>query len=248
MKFIITLIFIFLIPGSLKTFYDGARFIFGIQIIWQYLLLGFAFGTLIYYIIIRRNDFFSTFEHELTHAIVALFFFRKIDTFTATLGRGGYITHYGGFGGEFADVLIGLAPYYLPTFTFISVLFAPIIPTELYPWFIAWIGFTLAYHTFSTAKETADNWDRRTFKLLTGQAVKTDIGKAGYILSFFAIVCLNAIFHGLIFWILSKGLKSIIDWAVTTVSVSFNFYIPIALFIYNAIADLFKMIADNLKR
>ena len=97
--------------------------------------MGITLGAMVTHFILLRIDGLDTFEHELAHALVALLFLRQITRFVSTRSSGGYVQHSGGFGGELGNHMIGLAPYYLPTFTIASVLFRPIVPMSWFPIF-----------------------------------------------------------------------------------------------------------------
>ena len=110
------------------------------------------------------------------------------------------------FGGEFGTLLIGLAPYYLPTFTLIAVLARPVLPAEYFPWFDGFIGATLAFHICSTPEETKQAWTKQTF---TGagdnQKTKSDIGKVGYIFAFLVIAGFGLFLMGLALQLIGSG-------------------------------------------
>ena len=79
----------------------------------KYYFLSFLVGGLIflflwYFIFSSRSGFWSTLEHELTHAVFALIFFKRIHTISASRRSGGHITIEGG------NIIIALGPYVLP--------------------------------------------------------------------------------------------------------------------------------------
>ncbi len=127
MKLIFILISILIIPGAFIGLGDSFLLLFKTPHVFYPVIIGFVFATILYYAVLRNYYAIQNFEHELTHAIVALAFFRRINRFVST-SRGGYISHSGGFGGPVGNVLITLAPYYLPTFTLIMALLRPLIP------------------------------------------------------------------------------------------------------------------------
>ena len=63
-------------------------------------------------------QWFSTLEHELTHAIFAILSLNRVTGLNAT-GREGGVTHYQGYG----NWVITLAPYFVPTVTIPSPIF-----------------------------------------------------------------------------------------------------------------------------
>jgi hypothetical protein len=136
-----------------------------------------AAGFILFEIIFKRLWGFSTFEHELSHALVALLFFRRIKKFKVTRFDGGYVEYTNGFGGEAGNHFIALGPYFLPTFTLLSVLVRPFFPIAWFPWFDVWIGITFSYQTMNNIEELRRNWTRERFRLAGGvQLTNTDIG------------------------------------------------------------------------
>jgi len=216
-RFILGLLCLFALPGTFRVFGDGLKIVSSSSDVWEPFLYGFVPGAILYYIIRRFRivKVFETFEHELTHAIVALLFLRRIRNFTVTPDEGGSVQHTGGFGGGFGDEMIGLAPYYLPTFAFFSAFLYPFLHHRYYRYLHAWIGITLAYHTISTLIELKSNWTKTSFhEALTHEPILTDIGKRGYLYSAISIVTFTLVFHSLIVWLMSRGVSSLSRWWV----------------------------------
>ena len=118
---------------------------------WQ-LLLGAGVFVALFLLLFRRptwGRFFSTFEHELTHALFAWATLHPVVGFKATLRDGGEIR----FKGK-GNWLITASPYFFPTW---CVLLAPLLivaPVDMLPWLRALLGAALAYHVCSTIQET----------------------------------------------------------------------------------------------
>jgi len=139
---------------------------------------GFLVFIPLWYIWMRKAHFFSTFEHEFTHLIVGLIFFKKPETFNVTATQGGNVSLHGN------NFLITLAPYFFPTF---SLLFLPvyfIINSKFNIFFFAILGILSSYHFFSIVQEFS-------YK-------QTDIIKSGRIFSTFFIIFANIFFSGFI--------------------------------------------------
>ena len=206
MRFLLGIIALFIIPGSAIALWDAFITICNHKELWIPLLLGFATGIPLYFTLIRKVSVISTFEHEFTHAIVALLFLRRIHKFIVTKRQGGQVEYSGNFGGEFGTLMIGMAPYYLPTFTLIAVLVRPFLSPAWFPWFDGFIGATLAFHIFSTSEETKLSWTKRTF---TGagdnQKTRSDIGKVGYIFAFLVILGFGLFLMGLVLQLIASG-------------------------------------------
>ncbi len=213
MKIILSIISLILLKGIFIGFFVGAVSLFGNSEILTALLIGLAISGFAYYFLIRKLPVISTFEHELTHAIVALLFFRKVSNFIVTNGEGGSVSHSGNFGGKFGNLNITLAPYFLPTFTFILILIRPLIPIEQITWFDVLIGFTFGYHLFSTINEIKINWTKVSFTGAKSDSLtKSDIGKSGYIFSFIYILTLTTLIHGIIIWIWIDNYAGILNY------------------------------------
>ena len=87
MRFLLGFFALFIIPGSAVACWDGLLFIARDPQLWIPLISGFGGGILLYILVIRKLPAISTFEHELTHALVALLFFRRINKFKVTWKR-----------------------------------------------------------------------------------------------------------------------------------------------------------------
>ncbi len=74
----------------------------------------FVGGVLLDQFVLRRTGWFETFEHEFTHAAVALLCLRRVSSFVVTRRQGGYVQHTSGFGGVLADDLIGWLRMFCP--------------------------------------------------------------------------------------------------------------------------------------
>jgi len=95
------------------------------------------------------GTFFSTLEHELTHALVAVLTFHRVLSIRSSWRNGGHIRILGR-----GNWLITIAPYFLPT---ISVLLLPVVwfapfPTRFVILFA--YGASWGYHAWSTVQES----------------------------------------------------------------------------------------------
>lgn len=224
MKLLLSLIFLYLIPGAALMFRNAFILLVNDHSLLWPLLSGFGAGTILYFIVIIRLNWLSTFEHEFTHALVALLFFRKINSFRVTSSKGGMVSHSGRFGGIPGDVMISLAPYFLPTLTMITIIIRIFLPVKYYLYADIMIGFTLAYHLFSNYTELITNWTGKVFQNAKGVSMTTDIKQSGYILSIITIISLSLYFYGLIIYFLTSGWNGIIIASKSTVLTSWNFY------------------------
>ena len=115
-------------------------------------LVGTVLGIFFDLAVVRRISGLDTFRHEVGHALTALVFFRRIDRFVVTR-HGGEVYHSGGFGGELADDIIGLAPYTIPVLYLSSVLVRPFFLSRWFPWFDVWVGFAFGLHLWGNFRD-----------------------------------------------------------------------------------------------
>lgn len=238
-KFTLSLLAFYFMPGLAVAFWQGLLLFFSEQALWVTVLIGMAAGFILFEIIFKRLWGFSTFEHELSHAIVALLFFRRIKKFKVTRYDGGYVEYTNGFGGEAGNHFITLGPYFLPTFTLLSVLVRPFLPVTWFPWFDVWIGITFSYQTMNNIEELRRNWTSERFRLAGGGGFsKTDIGHEGYIFSFIMILALKLLFLSLLLFLLSNGYPALPDWLTIVWQQSLLFFKPVFMEMYAYIGKL----------
>ena len=97
--------------------------------------------------ITRFGNYLATFEHELTHAIVAIVTVHKVTEFKVTRREGGHIRTIG------CNWVISLAPYFLPTLTILLMVAFHFLPVAYLRWADLALGATVAYHVLSTLAE-----------------------------------------------------------------------------------------------
>ena len=161
----------------------------------QWLLLGFGTYFLFWRIFIKRmqNQWFSTFEHEVTHCIFAIAMGNRVTGMRVTAVEGGHMQYIGT-----PSWLIDVAPYFFPTMTMMALVILPWIPTVTPAEALFIVGITVAYHLTSTWVETH-----------TGQS---DLQKAGFIFSILFlpganIACFNIVLNVALF-----GWVGIFEW------------------------------------
>ena len=226
-KFSLSIAGIFFIPGLTVALGQNLLLFFSEQVLWIPALTGIAAGIILHEIIFKRIEGFSTFEHELSHALVALFFFRKIKKFKVTRYNGGYVEYTNGFGGEAGNHFITLAPYFLPTFTLVSVFIRPFLPASWFPLFDVWIGITFSYQTLNNIKELQRNWTHARFHPAgRKELTKSDIGIEGYIFSLIMIFALKLLFLSLLMSIIVNGYTAFPHLCKTIWQQSLQFFHP----------------------
>jgi hypothetical protein len=128
----------------------------------------FLYGMVAFFILYRikflsRNiEFLQTATHEVTHAIVGMLFFHKIHSMSVNEDSG-EVYHSGRRGA----ILISLAPYCLPIFTFAFMVLSLLGATDKLFIFHLLIGFTLGFHLLCCWKQT--------------RLYQTDIKRQGYV-------------------------------------------------------------------
>lgn len=170
----------------------------------QFMVFAVGFmAFLIFWRIFKRHlQVVCTFEHEITHLIFGLLFFKLPKGFKVTLHEGGHVKLAG------SNFLIYLAPYFFPTVSYFLLLFLFFIPSDYLNIFYGFLGASLAFHLVST-------WTELHLK-------QTDLQKAGIIFSFVFLPVANLIFYGaLIVLIFGKTEDFLQFWSIG-IKESFN--------------------------
>ncbi len=134
-------------------------------------------------------QYFTTLEHECTHALVGLLFGKIPVGMRVSAWEGGEVKLRGG-----TNLWISLAPYFLPTLSFIVLLFGWIFGLTEFKYFYSVMGWTVAFHLVT-------NWQETSFR-------QTDLQKAGYITSFLVLPIANLLTYGAILSFIFGGLKT----------------------------------------
>ena len=114
-----------------------------------------AIGAVVFLVLKRfwfsKNlQWFEVFTHELTHTIVSLLTFRKMSNFQAGEKSGAVYTS----GGSLSGILVSLAPYCLPIYSYFLLTLRPIIATDGLWIYDILLGMTLAFHISCFASDT----------------------------------------------------------------------------------------------
>ena len=119
-------------------------------------LLSFGVGLVGYWFLDRllfsrrfMGSMFSTFEHELTHAIFAWLSFHRVQNLRVTWNSGGMIQVVGGH-----NWTIAIAPYWFPTLCLPFMLMSYLGSFGGAWWISSAFGATYSYHLLSTYRET----------------------------------------------------------------------------------------------
>jgi hypothetical protein len=220
MKFLIGLVLLLLLPGVTAAFALNVVLLTHVPAITVPLCVGALLGIVVDHFVLRRVPVAQTFEHELTHAVAALMFFRRITGFVVKK-KGGTVSYHEGFGGQFGTDFIGLAPYVFPLFAALSVAGRFFVPDTWFPWYDGWIGFTLGYHIWSSIEEIGEAWTKKRFVSAgTGEVTQTDIARRGYIYSAVFIATFTLAIHGIMIALIVKGTAGVLPWAKEVWSVT----------------------------
>ena len=156
-------------------------------------ILGAGGYVLVWLALFRRHfagSFFSTLEHELTHAVVALATFHPVSSTRATWNDGGSMSYSGG-----DNWLITIAPYFLPTLSIGLIIGLYGFLDSDTSWPAAVLGVTIAYHVTSTWLET--------------HAQQTALQEVGFPFAFLFLPTANLLCYGLLITFSRKGLSGI---------------------------------------
>ena len=113
-------------------------------------LLGLLVYVFIWHLLLSRRfmgTYFSTFEHELTHAVFAWLTLHRVVGLRVTWNRGGECSFEGSGGGNW---LIAIAPYWFPTLLFPIIIAESFTHTAILQY---GVGIALGYHLLSTWRE-----------------------------------------------------------------------------------------------
>ncbi|RMF60059.1 MAG: hypothetical protein D6748_04920 [Calditrichaeota bacterium] len=146
------------------------------------LTLSFLSGLIIYllmsvFIFKQRGEFWNILEHELTHALFALLFFKRVDSLSTKRDYGGEVVVHG------SNFIITLSPYFFPLFTVLILFIKPFMFTNI-QWVLNFLlGFTLMFHLLHLFREF--------------HISQPDIRRSGFIFSMIVVLFFNIVFIGL---------------------------------------------------
>jgi hypothetical protein len=162
------------------------------------IVAGFSIYLVVWFFYFSRpsaGSFFSTFEHELTHAIFAWATFKKVTGLTATWREGGVCSWEGG-----KNWLIFIAPYFFPTLMLVPILLSFVVKRQYFEAVEIMLGAVMAYHMTSTYLETHSN--------------QTDLQETSFLFAFLFLPTANIMVYttALIYFV--RGPKEASDYVV----------------------------------
>jgi len=126
----------------------------------------------------RVVSYLTTLEHELTHILVGLLFLIRPVSIRVTATQGGEVVLTG------SNIWITLAPYFLPTISFLILPFAWLAGSKGERILLMLLGASVVYHLLSTWSEIG--------------VVQSDFRKAGTLQSLWLVPVANLICYGMI--------------------------------------------------
>jgi hypothetical protein len=158
----------------------------------------FVLGLLLYVVLWRAvlryrllGTFFSTLEHELTHALFALATLHPVVELRSTLWRGGHVKFRG-----VGNWLITISPYFFPTLSFAIIAATALIPDAWRWWADALLGAATAYHVISTFHET--------------RPIQQDLRQTGFVFSWMFLPTANLISLGIVIAFCHAGIGGVL--------------------------------------
>jgi len=166
-------------------------------------LAGIVLFTLFWFLyFIHRGNLWSNLEHELTHALFATLFLKKVHSISASRKRGGVIAIDGG------NSIIALSPYFFPLAAIVVLLLKFLVPTRFEIYFIFLLGMSYQFHLINLFRE-----------FNVGQS---DIRISGYLFSIILIAFLNLVFLGIILVGISGNYRQILHFLKDGLVSTFN--------------------------
>lgn len=152
LKWPVAVLVLLALPGTIFAAYDLLINILTNPARLSFFLIGFGLYVVGWQLFFHRmswGSWFSTLEHELTHAFFAVLTFHRVCAIRTSWNDGGQIRYYGK-----GNWLITLSPYFFPTISFCLALALSVVNQDYFPWLNGILGFSVAYHLTSTWRET----------------------------------------------------------------------------------------------
>lgn len=150
-----------------------------------YFAAGAGAYVILWYAIFKRRfmgSFFSTFEHELTHALFAWLTLHRVTGLKATWSQGGEMRYRGQ-----GNWLISIAPYWFPTLCIPFIVISGLGQFDGTVWVAPAFGATFAYHITSTIREThrqQTDLQKTTFLFAWAFLPSANLLSAGFIIAY----------------------------------------------------------------
>ncbi len=195
-KWPIALLMITLLPASVMSLLKIGVQVLGDLDSMVYCLLGAGLYLVLDYTLFSKRfmgSSFSTFEHELTHALFAWMTLHRVTKLKVTWSSGGMVEIVGG-----GNWLISLAPYWFPTLCVPFMLMSQAGQFTGMWWVSASLGASYCYHLLSTWRET--------------HREQTDIQQTGFLFAWLFLPSANIIMTGVILAFAQGGVDGAIHF------------------------------------
>ncbi len=169
--------------------------------------VGFIAFLLVWRVFKNLLQVVCTFEHEVTHLIFGLLFFKIPKGFKVTIREGGHVKLSG------SNFLIYLAPYFFPTVSYLLLPLFFIVPQEYAYVLYLLLGISLAFHLVST-------WAELHLR-------QTDLQKSGILFSIAFLPVANLIFYGALLVLIFGNADDFGRFWVTGAKESFNLFVSL---------------------
>jgi hypothetical protein len=140
----------------------------------------------------RPLDYLSTLEHELTHVVVGLLFFKRPLSLRVSARAGGDVVLTG------SNLWITLAPYYLPTISLVLLALGIVLPPKYQPQLLAALGASATFHILSTWTELG--------------VMQSDFKKAGILQTIWLLPVANLLFYGSVLAYVVGSTEGFVHW------------------------------------
>ena len=164
---------------------------------YQWMVYGAGAYWLSWWLIFRHRfagSYFSTFEHELTHAIFAWGTLHWVTGLTVTWRQGG-ACEFVGSGGNW---LIAIAPYWFPTLVWPCILLTYFLDSTALPTLNFLTGAAIVYHVTSTWRETHPG--------------QTDLHETTFLFAWMFLPTANIIVYAFILLLATSGSDEAFDY------------------------------------
>ena len=191
-KWPVACVMIYLLPGVVVSLFELTKQVAISPQPLVYFGAGMAGYLVAWQVIFKRRfmgSFFSTFEHELTHALFAWVTLHKVTGLKATWSQGGEMSYRGQ-----GNWLLLIGPYWFPTLCVPFIIMSGIGRFDGAHWVAVTLGATLAYHITSTIRET--------------HRQQTDLQRTGFLFAWAFLPSANLLSIGFIIAYAHSGLSA----------------------------------------
>ena len=206
LKWPVAVVAVLLVPGSLLAAFEVVSRSFENPWPVIYLMAGSAMYLLAWKVIFKRaiwGTWFSTLEHEITHAIFALLTFHWVTGLRTTYNQGGSMSYTGK-----GNWLITISPYFFPTFSVLLLLLFGLISEEDHIYVSLALGVSVCYHMISTFREFHPR--------------QTDLQKVGFIFAYLFLPVANLLCFVGIFAFAYGGIPATLEYAGDVVKITID--------------------------